>query len=255
MRMFGLLGRTLDYSFSRGYFTDKFERLGLSDCSYRNFELSRIEELPEVLSQNPALRGLNVTIPYKTAVIPYLHDVSDAAREIGAVNTIEFRGSRLIGHNTDVVGFALTLKPFLDHLRQPSADRALVLGDGGAAQAVKYVLAKAGLRYVTFKRKPRPGEGAFSFAMLGKVDWGRPRLIVNTTPVGTFPNVQDMLDLPVDLLSAADVVIDLIYNPAETKLLREASLRGAQTANGLRMLEGQAEASWAIWNGADAKPD
>ncbi len=250
--MFGLLGRSLGHTFSKGYFTRKFAELGLGDHVYDNLEIERIEDFPALLRAHPDLAGMNVTIPYKQAVIPYLDELSAAAHEVQAVNTIEFRDGRLIGHNTDVVGFELTLKPFLPFLRsQPRTRPATILGDGGAAQAVKYVLAKAGLRHLTFKRHPGDGEQAFSFGMLGKLWYdGDLGLIVNATPVGAYPDVDEMPRVQPEWLSDANVVIDLIYNPAETLLLREARLRGAQTANGLVMLEGQAEAAWAIWNAA-----
>lgn len=252
MRMFGLLGQSLAHSFSKSYFTEKFELEVLADHAYENFELDAIAGLPALLRSHPHLAGLNVTIPYKQSVVPYLDELSPAAAEIGAVNTIEFRGGRLIGHNTDVVGFELTLKPFLPFLaRTASRAPAAILGDGGAAQAVKYVLAKAGLPYLTFKRSPDSGEAALPFGMLGRMQHdGDLRLIINATPVGTYPNTEEMPGIDPAWLSEENVVIDLIYNPAETLLLREARKRGARIANGLAMLHGQAEAAWSIWNSA-----
>ncbi len=251
--MFGLLGRRLGHSFSKGYFSDKFERLGLLDHRYENFELEDIAAFPDLLGAHPNLAGLNVTIPYKQAVLPYLDELSEAAAAIGAVNTIQFIDGNLIGHNTDVVGFELTLKPYVPFLtaRGSRPPVAAILGDGGAAQAVKYVLAKADISYVSFKRKPSEGEQAFEFGMLARL-WhdGDLGLVINATPLGTYPDVDCMPPIDPTWLSDANVVIDLIYNPAETLLLREARQRGAQTANGLAMLHGQAEAAWAIWNSA-----
>ena len=247
MRMFGLLGRRLGHSFSRVYFTEKFARLGLPDHEYRNFELASSDELPALLAAHPELVGLNVTIPYKSAVIAHLDEVRGAAAEIGAVNTIDLRSGRRIGYNTDVTGFELTLKPFLPAL-QSAGREAVVLGSGGAAAAVGWVLAKADLPYATYTRRPERHPGALPFERLTGLAPRHPRLFVNTTPVGTAPDVDALAPLPLTLVSEGDVVIDLIYNPPQTRLLREATERGAQTANGELMLREQAEAAWAIWN-------
>ena len=247
MRMFGLLGRHLGHSFSRRYFREKFARLGLADHDYLNFELPEIGHLDDVLAASPELVGLNVTIPYKAAVIAHLDEVRGAAAEIGAVNTIDLRGGRRVGYNTDVIGFELTLKPFLPALLA-AGHEAIVLGSGGAAAAVQWVLAQAGLAHATYTRAPGRHPGARSFETLGGAAKLHPRLFVNTTPVGTHPHVEDLPPVPIELIDAGDVVIDLIYNPAETRLLREAAARGARTANGGLMLREQAEAAWAIWN-------
>ena len=242
MLRFGLVGRSLAHSFSRDFFTEKFACLGLTDHQYDNFELADIDDFPELLRLR-ALRGLNVTIPYKQTVIPYLDELSDSAREVGAVNTILVRDGRATGFNTDVDGFSLTLKPFLPQL-DPGVP-ALILGDGGAARAVKWVLAKAGLPYVVVSRTP--SEEQLAYGQLRELDWQLPRLIVNTTPVGMYPHAEVCPEVPTDRLHAAHVVIDLIYNPTETLLLRAARARGAQISNGLPMLHGQAEAAWSIW--------
>ena len=250
--MFGLLGRTLGHSFSRGYFTEKFAALGLDGYEYRNFEIPSAGELPRLLAEHPGLRGLNVTIPYKADVMPYLDEVRGAAAEIGAVNTIVREGGRLIGFNTDVVGFALTLKPYTTALRD-AGHAAVVLGNGGAAAAVKWVLAKAHLPYAAYTRRPERYADAEGFGALAELPHEHPRLFVNTTPVGTYPDIEDMPPLPPEKVGAGDVVIDLIYNPPETRLLREAAARGAQTANGHLMLREQAEASWRLWTDPAAR--
>ena len=253
MHMFGLLGRRLGYSFSQTYFTDKFERLGLADHEYRNFEIESAGELSGILRAHPGLRGLNVTIPYKTDVLPLLDEVRGAAAEIGAVNTIVRDGSRLIGYNTDVVGFELTLKPFLAPL-QDAGHAAVLLGNGGAAAAVKWVLAEAQLPYDVYTRRPGRFPGARDFSALADLPDRHPRLVVNTTPVGTHPDVDAMPPFPPERFGEGDVVIDLIYNPPRTRLLREAERRGAKTANGGLMLREQAEAAWRLWTAETPPP-
>lgn len=245
--MFGLLGRQLGHSFSRTYFTAKFEALGLDDHVYQNFELADASEFPALLTKEPALAGLNVTMPYKSAVVEYLDEVRGAAAEIGAVNTIVRRGGRLIGYNTDVLGLDATLEPHLPALLE-AGHEAVVLGNGGAAAAVKWVLAKAGLAYRVYTRRPERYDDALDSSDLANLSLARPRLYVNATPVGTFPDIECAPPLPLALVQNGDVVVDLIYNPPETKLLREAKRRGAKTANGLVMLHAQAEAAWRLWN-------
>ena len=248
MQKFGLLGAHLGHSFSRAYFTDKFRRLGLDDYRYDNYELADVSEASRLFA-DPELRGLNVTIPYKQAILPLLDAVDPAAREIGAVNTIALRGGRATGYNTDVHGFTLALKPYL--VRLQTAAPALVLGTGGAARAVAWVLAKAGLPHYLVSRHPT-GE-QLGYRDLERLDWDGPRLVVNATPLGTSPRVDECPPMPVANLGPGHVVIDLVYNPAETLLLRYARERGAATCNGLTMLHGQAEAAWTIWR--DARPE
>ena len=250
---YGLLGRTLSHSFSRDYFTDKFAREGLADHRYDNFELADIAELPGLLASRPGLAGFNVTIPYKRAVIPYLDALDPVARRVGAVNAVvrEPDGSWR-GTNTDVVGFALTLDG-LDLGDVSAAAReapALVLGTGGASDAVREVLRRRGLPHVLVSRTP--GDGQLGYDGLPELEWTLSRLLVNTTPVGTWPDVDAAPEVPLAALGPRHVVVDLIYNPPETALLRAARVSGAQTANGLTMLRGQAEAAWALWNRAAA---
>ena len=250
MPTYALLGRSLAHSFSRGYFAEKFAALGLRDHHYVNLEVPTAEEIAAALRGVPDLRGFNVTIPYKRAVVTLLASLGAAAAEIGAVNVVRVAGDgTLHGHNTDWLGFADSLA-LVDREDLRNTD-ALVLGTGGASAAVAYALREAGFAVRLVSR--RPAGGQFGYEALDGLDWSAPRLIVNTTPVGTAPDAEAMPRVPVNELGRQHAVVDLIYNPAETRLLREARLRGAQTANGLPMLHGQAEAAWAIWSADDGR--
>lgn len=254
MVRYGLIGRSLGHSFSRGYFTEKFERDDLRDHRYENFELDAIDELPQLLRDFPDLAGFNVTIPYKRAVVDYLDQLDPTAARVGAVNTVVRRtDGTLFGYNTDVIGFAETLEPFASMAALQGGDRsgpALILGTGGASDAVVEVLRQWDLAYRLVSR--RPAGARIGYDDLPALDWETPRLIVNATPVGTAPQVDARPDVPVERLGPQHLVTDLIYNPRQTALLRAAAASGAQTANGLRMLHGQAEAAWALWRRARA---
>ncbi|MBR5373234.1 MAG: shikimate dehydrogenase [Paludibacteraceae bacterium] len=244
MERYGLIGKILVHSFSKNYFTEKFSREGI-DARYDLFELPTIEEFPKLL-ETEGLHGLNVTIPYKEVVMPYLDELDDTAREIGAVNTIQFskKGGKthLKGFNTDAIGFETSLKPLL----QPQHQKALVLGTGGASKAILYILKKLGIEPQLVSRQKR--EGMLTYEELGKEIVASHKLIVNCTPAGTFPKVDERPPFPTELLSDEHLVYDLIYNPEETLLCRLAKERGARTKNGLEMLHGQAVAAWKIWN-------
>ncbi len=241
----GLVGRTLGHSFSRGYFTEKFTSLQLTGSySYDNYELERIDQLPAVLRGSPDLLGLNVTIPYKQSVVGLLDELHGAASDLRTVNTVVRReNGSLHGYNTDVLGFRATLDSFGESL--PRAAAAIVLGTGGASAAVGHVLAALDLPYRSVSRAPGPGQ--LDYVALANEATTEPRLWINTTPVGTAPNIEQLPAVPIEVLGRGHVVIDLIYNPNETRLLREARLRGAATANGLLMLHRQAEAAWELW--------
>jgi shikimate dehydrogenase len=228
MRRFGLVGKTLSHSFSKNY--------------YENFEISSIEEIKRLLSDE-SLSGLNVTIPYKEAVIPFLDVLDPIAKEIGSVNTIAFRDGQKVGYNTDITGFENSLKPFLEH----GMDRALILGTGGASKAVAYVLRKIGLDILFVSRNPS-SENQISYedCNANAVKWHR--LIVNTTPVGTSPNITESPAIAYEGITEKHLMYDLIYNPAKTQFLTEGKERGASIQNGLSMLKIQAEKSWEIWN-------
>jgi shikimate dehydrogenase len=242
MGKYGLVGKNISYSFSKGHFARKFARLGLEGYSYDNFDLQQIGDLPDILKQHPDLKGLNVTIPYKEAVIPYLDEIDPEAAAIGAVNTIQFNRGRLKGYNTDVYGFRKSLEPLLE----PHHQKALVLGTGGASKAVAHVLRDLGIAFNYVSR--RPGEGQFAYTDLGGTDMGEYSVIINTTPLGTWPAVEEKPALPYDQIGPAHLLFDLIYNPEKTAFLLAGESRGARIQNGLEMLEFQAEKAWDIWN-------
>ena len=218
MKRYGLIGRPLGHSFSAGYFAAKFRREGITGCDYALYELPSIEALPELLGAQPELQGFNVTIPYKQRIFDYLDDVSEVAARIGAVNCVRRDGAVV-----------------------------LVLGTGGASQAVQYALAEAGIPYAVVSRDP--ARGNFLYDDLRPEVVAGHRLIVNATPVGTFPHVDEAPLLPYEALTAAHYLFDLVYNPERTQFLLRGERQGARTLNGLPMLEAQAEASWRIWNG------
>lgn len=241
MRRFGLIGRDISYSFSPGYFKSKFDTLGLADCSYEIFDLPDIDKLPEILSKN-TLSGLNVTIPYKTAICPYLDELDADAAEIGAVNTICFTKTGLKGYNTDVIGFVNSLGPLL----LPTDKAALILGTGGAAQAIAFGLTKLGIDYRFVSRSS--GEGNLRYEELESATLKSFQILINTTPLGTYPQVQEAPPIPYKFLTRSHLLYDLIYNPELTAFLKSGQKAGARIKNGLEMLHLQAEASWEIWN-------
>lgn len=239
---YGLIGTPLSHSFSQQYFTDKFHREGLSDHHYDLFPLASVDELPALLSSAPELRGLNVTIPFKQSVIPFLQQVDPLAAAVGAVNTIRIADGLLAGYNTDVEGFRRTLLPLLNGAKP----RALVLGSGGASRAVVFVLKELGIRFRVVSRSRERGD--MTWELLEPIVVDVCRLIINTTPLGMYPDVGTLPPVHYDSIGPKHVLIDLVYNPEETLFLREGKARGATVANGMVMLEAQAEASWRVWN-------
>ena len=239
---FGLVGRDIDYSFSRSYFTRKFADLGLENHIYRNFDLKEIEEFPAILQAHKDLCGLNVTIPYKEVIIPYLDEIDTEASEIGAVNTIRFTTKGLIGYNTDVFGFKQAISTQL----QPEDNKALILGTGGASKAVAHVLRQLGIEYLFVSRTPDTRQ--ITYSDLSKRQMAAYSIIINCTPLGTFPDIDQKPPLPYNLVDRRHFLFDLIYNPEETQFLKEGNQRGARVLNGLPMLELQAEKAWEIWN-------
>lgn len=237
-RKLGLIGKNISYSFSKKYFEDKFQRLMLRNHSYDLYDLAEISDVARVF-EDPDLIGLNVTIPYKEKILPYLDELSDEAEKIGAVNCILIKDNLKKGFNTDVFGFEKTL---LIH-RKEGHDSALILGNGGAAKAVQYVLAKNNIPYKTVSRK-----SDLNFENITPKLVSENRLIIQCTPVGTFPNVQDCLDFPFEGITEKHLVIDLIYNPTYTEFIKKAAAKDAKTVNGFYMLEQQAEKNWEIWN-------
>ncbi len=239
---YGLLGKNISYSFSKGYFTQKFNDLELSDHSYENFDLDSIDDFKKVIEDDPQIKGLNVTIPYKEEVIPFLDELDNTAAQIGAVNTIKVSTDHLIGFNTDAIGFE---KSLVSHL-EPYHTKALVLGTGGASKAIAYVLEKLNIDFRFVSRNANKGQ--FSYHDLNEKIIRGHTLIVNCTPLGTHPEVEKYPTLPYRFLGDKHLLYDLIYNPSKTSFLIKGEERGASIVNGLKMLELQAEASWEIWN-------
>lgn len=248
MIVYGLIGHPLGHSFSKAYFTAKFEREGLDVC-YENFDLSAVEEVTELFRSHPEIMGCNVTIPYKETILDYIDGYDETVAEIKATNTLKrMADGRIIGFNTDVLGFDTLLEQACS--ARPGAS-ALVFGTGGASKAVQYVLRQRGIPYHTVSRDPRRGD--YTYETLGREDVQRHRILINATPLGTYPEVETAPALPYDAVTAGHLLIDLVYNPEETRFLREGRRRGALTFNGLTMLHAQAEASWRLWQTEDDK--
>lgn len=241
--LYGLIGYPLSHSFSKKYFTEKFEREGITNCFYELFPLESIELFLQLLQSYPNLRGLNVTIPYKEAVIGYLNKLDEGARAIGAVNCIKIEHGFSYGYNTDAYGFERSLEEFLSaHHAQPA--QALVLGTGGASKAVAFVLKKFHIPFKFVSREP--GKGDLTYESLTSLE--EYPLIVNTTPLGMSPHFDSLPDIPYHCLGSQHLLYDLVYNPAETAFLKKGAAQGAATQNGLPMLYYQAERAWEIWN-------
>ena len=245
MRRFGLIGRTLGHSFSARYFADKFQREGLADTHrYDLFELPEIECVKELIATTEGLVGFNVTIPYKQQIIPYLDSLSAEARNIGAVNCVKIESDgRLTGYNTDIDGIRLSLDKLLGGAE---IDAALVLGTGGASQAVQYVLAERNIPYSIVSRDS--AKGNLTYDDLKVEVTSSHHLIINSSPVGMYPNVDQCPDIPYELLTADHYLFDLVYNPERTLFAERAATMGAHTLCGLDMLYAQAESAWRIWN-------
>ncbi len=241
--MYGLLGRKLGHSFSKEYFTDKFSRLNLND-SYVNIELDDVNEIISFVKENKDLKGFNVTVPYKEAIIPYLDDIDNVAKEVGAVNTVKvYNNGMLKGFNTDVIGF----EKLLESTRlQDYMTTSLIFGSGGASKAVQYVLRKNNIPFKIVSRNVDLGI-KISYDEINSTGFSPYSLVINTTPVGMFPDVNEYLELPYSTITSQNIFIDLIYNPTETLFLEKARLKGAAVFNGLTMLYEQAEAAWMIW--------
>lgn len=239
---YGLIGKKLTHSFSPNYFKEKFERENIKHSEYLAFELNEINDFKKLLSKHKNLKGLNVTIPYKEAIIPFLDKLSTEAKAIDAVNTIQFKNNQLIGHNTDVVGFEQSLGPLLQNYHTS----ALILGTGGAAKAVKFVLGKLNISFKLVSRSSHLNR--LTYKDLNDEIIRDNTLIINTTPIGMHPFENEIPSIPLEALSEKHLVYDLIYNPKKTLLLQEAEKRKANIKNGLEMLQLQAEASWKIWN-------
>ena len=239
---FGLVGKDISYSFSRGYFSEKFKKLGLDDHSYVNFDLQEIEAFKNLIPENPEIKGMNVTIPYKEEVIPFLTKLDSKAKIIGAVNTIKVDKGELTGYNTDVYGFQKSIEPFLKRHH----NKALILGTGGASKAIAFVFDELEIHYTFVSRNPK--ENQLSYRDLGNDILKEYSVLVNSTPVGTHPNIDQKPDIPYHHISEKHLLFDLIYNPVKTAFLIAGESHGAAICNGHLMLELQAEKSWEIWN-------
>lgn len=244
MRKFGLIGYPLGHSFSKKYFTEKFFREGIQGCQFELYPIESISEFPQLLGSESSLEGLSVTIPYKEQVIPYLDALDPACAQIGAVNCIRIRDGKKTGFNTDYLGFKHSLQSWLG----TEIPNALVLGTGGASKAVQQALRDLGIHYRIVSRTQR--EGQLTYAdLMEQPEWlASYPLIINTSPLGTYPQVEDMPNIPIEQLHATHRVYDLVYNPPITRLMKECISRGGTAKNGQDMLELQAEAAWSIWN-------
>ncbi len=243
MNLYGLIGYPLGHSFSKKYFNEKFERDGLGDCYFELFPIENINWFPELLSENPFLHGIAVTIPYKETVIPFLQQLTQEAKAIGAVNCIEFLPDGLKGHNTDVIGFEKSFTPLL----QPHHAKAIVLGTGGASKAVQFVLKKNDIPFLLVSRNGK-GENVISYDDVTEELLKSYTIIINSSPVGTYPDVEAKPVLPYEFISSQHYLYDLVYHPAETAFLKEGKIKGATIKNGYDMLALQAEENWRIWN-------
>ena len=243
MKVYGIIGYPLTHSFSKKYFTEKFEQEEITGCVYETFPLNAINEFNELLNKTPELQGLNVTIPYKKQVISLLDDIKNIPVGIKACNCIRINKGKTFGYNTDITGFERSLVPLL----KKQHTQALILGNGGAAEAVKYVLQKLNISFGIVGRRIED-DCTLTYADLNEeIIEGSP-LIINTTPLGTFPDVNEWPDIPYQYLTSGHLLYDLIYNPVKTIFLQKAEEQGATIKNGYEMLEIQAEESWKIWN-------
>jgi len=250
MRQFGLIGKKLGHSYSKTYFEEKFNKLGISDCSYELFRLESIDEFPGIIESHTDLKGLSVTIPYKESIIPFLDSLDESAKETGAVNCIKvdtINGKKtLTGFNTDAFGFKQSIKPFLE----PQHDKALILGTGGASKAVEYVLKQIGVNcFLVSRNKNDAKENYFTYDQLNEQNIiDHFKLIINTTPLGMYPDVNACPNISFDSIGPQHLLYDLVYNPEQTLFLKKGKEKGAVAINGLSMLYHQADKAWEIWN-------
>lgn len=247
MKNYGLIGYPLSHSFSKKYFAQKFEKEGILNCQYDLFSIPDVRDFLQLFTNNPNLVGINVTIPYKEKVIPFLDKLSESAAAIGAVNTIKKQGGKLIGFNTDVYGFEKSIFPIIHKkYKVDETLKALVLGTGGASKAIVYMLKKHNIQPVLVSRTPN--ENQLSYADLSKEILETHQIIVNTTPLGTYPNMDTFPDIPYQFLNENHLLYDLVYNPEVTNFLQKGLDQNTAIKNGFQMLELQAEKAWEIWN-------
>jgi shikimate dehydrogenase len=241
-KTYGLIGKNINYSFSKNYFTNKFIKLKLKNCSYKNFDLLNILEFEDIISKNN-LNGLNVTIPYKEKVIPYLDSLDLEAKLIGAVNTIKIDSNKkLKGYNTDYIGFLNSIKIHLTKKHK----KAIILGSGGASKAIVHALKKLEITSIIVSRNNLKGD--LTYNDLNREDFNSCQIIINCSPIGTYPKLNECPNIPYQYIDSRHICYDLIYNPEETQFLKKSRLNKALVINGMKMLELQAEESWKIWN-------
>jgi len=244
MRRFGLIGKNISYSFSRNYFKNKFEKEQIANVSYENFDIDNIALFPSIMQNTENIKGFSVTIPYKEAIIPFLDALDETAKKIGAVNTIKVsKNNQLIGYNTDCHGFKNSLKPLL----KPHHKKALILGTGGASKAIAFSLKELNINYDFVSRTSKNGVN-FTYDSLTDEIIKQHQIIINCTPIGTFPHVDACPNIPFGAINSEHILYDLIYNPEETTFLKFGKDHGATILNGLKMLELQAEKAWSIWD-------
>ena len=244
MKLYGLIGYPLGHSFSKKYFTEKFQKEQLEDCAYELFPIPLIKNISSIINSHPDLRGLNVTIPYKEQVLEYVSETTPAVKEIGAANTIKIQGNKLIAYNTDVIGFEISFVKYLKH----SHKKALVLGTGGSSKAVQYVLRKLGIDFLIVTRSEKLKAGIINYSMIDEAIINDHTIIINCTPVGLYPNIDECPQIPYQFISKEHYLFDLIYTPEKTLFLKKGEEKGAVIENGYEMLIIQAEESWKIWN-------
>jgi len=247
MKLYGLIGYPLSHSFSKGYFTEKFRKENISDSQYENYPIDSIDKVIDTIKSNSALIGLNVTIPYKEQVIQYLDETDEAVKEIGAVNTIKIKRENakiyLKGYNTDVYGFKNSIVPLFNRQNY----KALILGTGGASKAIKYILNKLNINFLSASIEELK-ENEIRYNEIDENMIKDRLLIINATPLGTYPNINTCPDIPYNAITPNHILFDLVYNPSETLFLKQGKQNGAKIKNGLEMLHLQAEKSYEIWN-------
>jgi shikimate dehydrogenase len=242
-RKFGLIGKNISYSFSKKYFSEKFINNHFHNCEYENYDIKNIKEITEIINKTKGLVGLNVTIPYKESILPFLDKISKNAKKIGAVNCISIsKNKKIKGYNTDFYGFKKSLKPLLKNHHK----KALILGTGGASKAVAFALKKLNIEFDFVSRKP--SEYEIGYNEINTAIFNEYQIIINTTPLGTFPNITEFPKLDYALFTSKHIAFDLVYNPEESAFLKKARKAGAITKNGQEMLINQAEKAWLIWN-------
>jgi shikimate dehydrogenase len=244
MKLYGLIGYPLGHSFSKKYFTEKFQREGLAECSYELFPIDSIRKLPELLNQHPELKGLNVTIPYKEQVLAYISNANEEVKAIGAANTIKIVEGDLMASNTDITGFEMSFKKKL----KPSHHRALVLGTGGSSKAIRYVLKKLAIDFLLVSRNEIVSNKTINYSSINEKIIHNYPVIINCTPAGMFPNDKEFPQIPYQYLTEKNYLFDLVYKPEKTVFLQKGEEKGSVIQNGYEMLVIQAEESWKIWN-------